>query len=60
MVWLIVDIPVGFTINFLFVYPLPPLITLTSERVFLFDAVINLWIPEVFVVVNPTVLIPEE
>ena len=42
IVWLTVDIPVWVTINFLLVYPLPPLITLISDIVFLFEAVLKL------------------
>ena len=60
IVWLDVDIPVGLIINFLLVYPLPPLIILISDIVFLFELVLNLWIPELLYVLNPTVLIPAE
>ena len=59
IVWSKVDIPVGFTINFLLEYPLPPSTILISDKVFLVDKVWNFWSPYVLIVVKPTVLIPE-
>ena len=52
-------IPVGLTNTCLFSYPVPPSITLISFRVFSPLNNLNLWIPILLVVVNPTVLIPE-
>ena len=53
-----VEIPVGFTLNFLYAYPEPEFRTLTSLRFFLLR-VLNLWIPLADVAVdNPIVLIP--
>ena len=58
-VFVIVLIPVGLTNTCLFSYPVPPSITLISFRVFSPLNNLNLWIPILLVVVNPTVLIPE-
>ena len=53
-----VEIPVGFTLNFLWVYPEPDWRTLTSLKFFL-ERVLNLWIPlEVVAVENPIALVP--
>ena len=53
-----VEIPIGFTLNFRWVYPEPSSKTFTATRVFLLS-VWNLWIPLAAVSVDkPIVLIP--
>ena len=42
-----VDIPLGLTISFLLVYPLPPSITSIEDMVFVLSLVLNLWTPAV-------------
>ena len=53
-------IPVGCTINLRFSKSVPELTTEILEIVLFAFLVLNLWIPEVSAVVNPTVLIPAE
>ena len=53
-----VDIPTGFTSNLRFAYPWPEFKTLTERKWFLPSFNLNLWIPLVLIVVNPTGLVP--
>ena len=54
-----VDTPTGLIFNLRLLYPLPESNTLTDFKVFWDSNILNLWIPFVAIVVNPTVLIPD-
>ena len=54
-----VDTPTGLIFNLRLLYPLPESNTLTDFKVFWDSNILNLWIPFVEIVVNPTVLIPD-